>query len=294
MASKYFPNFPISRPLKGDGTGDPHETALWHCYAAHGGVKDLRAQFTQRKTEIEARGASGELGPVGVTNSLKALAAEFEPRLRSLAALVDKAKAHHASVRQKLTTQSTGSKSADFDQAIERGMRKDRTIRRFEGLDKAQRREAIRIAMEKNDAAFLEAVIGESPSLVDEPTARMIEISLMRSADKAFFAQFEELGGKLGSNGEVVAAHESPLTVAGFVLDDTREWIDEQVGGLDARSILGRAGIDLAGPALALTPDQAKNPSIYRAAREVALVDGKVLSIMGHGDAGAITPVVDG
>ena len=38
MAGKYFPTFPIDRPLKGDGSGDAHESALWWCFAAHGGV----------------------------------------------------------------------------------------------------------------------------------------------------------------------------------------------------------------------------------------------------------------
>jgi len=290
MASKYFPNFPISRTLKGDGSGDPHETALWNTFAAYNGVRDLRAQFTQRKSEIEQRGASGELGPVGIEKELKKLAAEFEPRLRSLGALVDKAKKHHQDTRAKLTAQSTGPKSADYDQAVDRGLRKDRTIRRFEALDKDQRREAIRLALQKNDGAFLEAVIGESPSLVDETTARMIETALMRNADKAVFAQYEELGGKLGNNGEVVAAHESPLAVAGYVLDDTREWLAEQAGGLDPRSILGRAGIALDGPAIMITPEQGHDPAVYRAAKEIAASDGKVLSIGGGNGAGNITP----
>jgi hypothetical protein len=38
--------------------------------------------------------------------------------LRSLAALVDKAKQHHASVREKLTARREVKKSADADEAV--------------------------------------------------------------------------------------------------------------------------------------------------------------------------------
>src|SRR5439155_3671732 len=99
---------------------------LWHCFAVQGGVKDLREQFEQRKADIAERGQTDELGPLGVAKALKGFAAEFEPRLRSLGALVDKAKAHHASVREKLTARREDKKSADADEAVRRAFRPTR------------------------------------------------------------------------------------------------------------------------------------------------------------------------
>jgi len=43
--------------------------------------------------------------------------------------------------------------------------------------------------------------------------------------------------------------------------------------------------------ALRLTPDQAKDPALYRAAKETAAADGEILSIAGgNGAAGSIAP----
>lgn len=72
--------------------------------------------------------------------------------------------------------------------------------------------------------------------------------------------QFEELGGALAPDGEVIAPHESPLAVAGFVVDDTRAWLHEQAGGLDARGRLQQAGValDPAGEQLSANPRRAE------------------------------------
>lgn len=287
MASRYFPNFPITRKIK-DGAS-LHESALWWCQAAHGGAADLREQFLRRKAEIEQRAADGELGPKGVEKALKALAAEFEPRLQQLGALVDKAKAHHNEVRAKLTAQSAPKPSANADEAVENAFRRHRAISRFESLDPAERREAIRLAIDKRDVGFLSAIVAE-PALLNEADARRIEVAIMSGADKALFNEFQELGGRLGPDGQVLAAHESPLAVASYVLDDTKQWLDEQAGGIDASTTLSRAGVATDGPALTLTAEQARDAQLYRAAREVAEQAGKVLSISGDGSAGSITP----
>ncbi len=289
MASNYFPDFPIARKLKGDSAG-PHEAALWHLYGTYNGAKDVREQFTQRKAEIEARGKAGELGPRGVEMELKKLAAEFEPRLRQLGALVDKVKAHHNETRAKLTARTKVEKSADADEAVRRAFQEHRVIARFESLDPAERREAIRLAVDKRDVNFLAAIVAE-PALLNDADVRRIETVLMSTADKGLFHEYEELGGTLDAKGEVMFPHESPLAVASFALDSTREWIAEQAGGLDARGILDQAGVDLTVPVLSLTTDQGHDPQVYRAARELAMADGKVLSIGGDNGAAATIPV---
>jgi hypothetical protein len=290
MAGKYFPNWPLGdRKLAGDGTGNPHDRALWYCFAAHGGAKDLREQFAAKKREIEERRRSGELGPLGVDKALKALVVEFDAKLAHLAKLVDSAKSHHESIRTKLT-QRESKKSQDADEAVRRAFQEHRVIARFEALDAHQRREAIRLAIEKKDSNFLSALLAE-PALLDETSARSVEIALMQSADNGLFAQFEELGGRLNAHGEIDEPQTSPLAVASFVLADTKEWMNEHVGGADARSVLGRAGVALDGAAIMLTPDQAKDPALYRAAKETAATDGKILSIAGgNGATGSITP----
>jgi len=289
MAGRYFPEWP--RPwLERDVEGDERVNTLWRLQAAYNGTRDLRQQFSQRKSEIEQRAKEGELGPKGVEMELKKLAAEFEPKLGQLAALVNKAKAHHNAMRDKLVARPAAKESASADEAVRRAFQEHRAISRFESLDSTQRRDAIRLAIEKKNANFLSAILNE-PALLGETDARRIEVALMAQADKALFRGYEELGGKLDGNGEVLAAHESPLAVASYVLDDTRDWIAEEVGGLDARSVLGRAGVDLDAAAIMLTSDQAKDTALYRAAKVTAAADGKILSIVGDDSMqGSITP----
>lgn len=62
------------------------------------------------------------------------------------------------------------------------------------------------------------------------------------------------------------------------------------VGGLDARARLEQAGIDLNGSAILFSPEQGHDPAIYRAAKEIAASDSKVLSIASGNGAGSINP----
>lgn len=136
------------------------------------------------------------------------------------------------------------------------------------------------------DLAFVEG------SITTPDDARRIEVAIMTTADRQLYREFEELGGRLDANNEVAAPRESALAVASYVVDDTREWLAEQAGGLDARALLVQAGVARDEQVLLLSSERAKDPAIYRAAREVSQEVGKVLSIAGDNGAGA--PKSDG
>lgn len=287
----FLPSWPLENRKLHMTSTNPHEVSLWKLHGAYNGARAVRESFAARKAEIEQRGRDGELGPRGVQKELKALVAEFEPRLRELGSLVEEARKHHGTVRDKLTAREI-KKSADADEAVRRALAEDRAIRRFESLQPAQRREAVRVAIEKRDAQFLSTVLAE-PGLIDETTARVVQTELMRAGNRVLFAEYQELGGKMDERGEVDPLT-SPLITAAYVLDSTREWMEEQSCGVDAATTLRRAGVEIGdGPAVVLNPEQAKDPSVYRAARDAAHAAGKLLTVTGD-EGGTITPPSSG
>jgi hypothetical protein len=171
MPEKYFPQWPKT-PFNSE-PNDPHGRALWHLQAAHRGLQLLRQDFSERKAQIEERGRIGELGPLGVSRELKKLAVEFDDDLKRLASLIDIGKKYHSDLKTKLTSRETP-KSASADEAVERAFARHRTIQRFEALDSSQRREAVKVAIQKGDAAFLSVLLAE-PALLDQRTAVIIE-----------------------------------------------------------------------------------------------------------------------
>src|SRR5207302_1291212 len=96
-----------------------------------------------------------------------------------------------ASLRAKLTNRP----SPELDklspyQAVSLAMAEGRTIARFEALSPDQRREAVRIALDKSDTKFLALVLRE-PALLPDAIARRIEGELSRSADPDGYRQLQ-------------------------------------------------------------------------------------------------------
>jgi hypothetical protein len=110
---------------------------------------------------------------------------------------------------------------------------RERAVERFTALDPSARRAAIRVASEKQDFGFLQMLLDE-PALIDGATAKAIEMDIARNSNPYAFDCWQDLHGKIVNS----ATEPDPLTgalpVVAFVIDSTAEWIDEQVGTLDA------------------------------------------------------------
>jgi hypothetical protein len=238
------PSFPVTRqlrvkPLHPDG--NERDSLIWELTGAYNGAARVRKHFAERRIEIDEKLASGELGVVGHRKALAALAAELKGEIEKYRRWVTRGKERIDELTAHLTTREH-KPSKDFDEAIERGLRKDRLIRRLEALPSDQQRAAIRRALDARDLDVLETLYGES-GLLDPEHAFRAKLVLMQSRDKIAFNELEELAGKFDYAGRIDPIAPGCVPVVGLTLDLATEWMDKAAGiePPDPRARLGAA-----------------------------------------------------
>ncbi len=289
--AKYVPGWPV-RILEKD-SNDPLQHNLWNLQATYHGVVDRREKFQRAVAAVRQRGVDGELGPVGVNRELKRLEGEFVKEVgETLAPMVARVRARTDELHAKLTKRQV-KESANADEAVRNAFAEHRAIGRFEALPRDQRRAAVRVALEKKDFAFLSVIYAE-PALLDEVTARIVGLELMRNADPAAFNELQTLTGAVNpTTGE----HDplNPLVVASFMIDNAAEFARELTGTTPtAKERLTEAGIKVDGSRIVLSDEQAKDVAIFRSARDVAAAEGKEVEIVGPDGLGSYEPGSNG
>ncbi len=274
----HIPRWP-GRPVeKDDGTPTVH--SLWNLQASHAGLEDAFRQFASRVTEVREQERTGVLGPKGVERELRRVTDEFVGRTQGqFGPLVETARQHVAKLRAKLTAPPSRSGESASD-AVAREFRNHRAIMRFEGLPRDQRREAVKIAIQKGDREFL-AIIHSEPALLDDVSHKMVAHRLMQLSDPVAFDELQQIAGRLDpATGEHDAV--SPLTVASYMLDNVAAYARE-VTKLEptAREILVEAGINPDLDQISLSDAQAHDVAIFRAARSFAAENRKSLEVQG-------------
>jgi hypothetical protein len=278
----YTPRFPITRLLSVQK--EPH---LYDLSAAYNGVLDRREKFLAAKTEIEERGRNGVLGPVGVRDALRELAADFSREIEhDLKPLVSRVRKHADGLKEKLVKR-TVRPSPDADTAVRAALAEDRMIRRYEAMKPEQQREALRTLLADGDQRMLR-VLSDEPGLLPDAVVKSVRTELMKSRPE--WPQYTELVGQHDQRGDVDPLT-SPLTVAEMVVNSAADWARREVGVEQAgEEKLKAAGVNLNGDKITLSVEQSKDVAMYRSAREIAAHRSVPLEIAGDEGTGEIGP----
>lgn len=245
-------------------------------------VKTLRHEAQAAKAEVEQKYKSGVLGPVGRTDELARVGQEFIKRLDEPRRKQERGRKHAAELKRQSRVNPLSVTSKNADEAVERAFQRHRAIQRFENLDSSKRRQAVDVALEKRDWSFLTVLLGE-PALLDERTARVIEIEMLRNTNREAFDQLQELEGIFRYDGEVDGLT-GALPVLGFCISETENWLKQEFGdgSMTLEKLAQSKG--LAQPviddgSITLTREAAHDVELFRAAKAEAESRGLSLQV---------------
>ena len=228
----YLTRFPINvEKPKGAIPGvleGEHQHRLWSLRAAYDLLVDAREQFARSKAEIDQRLSDGESGPKGHRDELKTLRDEYRAKLAGPPKTVEQVRQYG----EKLLAAPQADQSDDrpmtrADFRAERA--RERAVERVWQLSPSDRREAIRVASQKQDYAYLRMLLDE-PGLLDGQTAAAISNNIARNSNPDAFQRWQDLHGRVEPGATEPDGLTGALSVTAFVIDSTEKWIDEQAG----------------------------------------------------------------
>ena len=292
------PQFPLNRQLR---NGSPqHLLEIIHRNLSG----DLRSDFAKRVAEIRQKERDGYLGPKGTADALRALRQEFEEIITtkswgggdSFNEFFGRVRMRVSELQARLTARSELPADTPQHLLMRRELQQHRVIGEFLKLEPAARRAAVAGAREKlttgDETArlFLSDILAQ-PGVLDQATAQRIENDLMQGSDPQAFRELEEFLGPItnGQRDEIGGA----VPVTEYSLKLFRDYMDEECGtnsAVEAGRALLENQLKTPGPALELTEEQGRDPSLYRLARDMAQQHGRVLSISGPQGEGSINP----
>ena len=296
------PAFPVSRPFKktrvleGDGLVlEDHraDDVLAALKAAHTAAQDtLRTAYSARIASIKA---DPDLTVGGKAKRLQSLRAEFETDLAPHVKAITEAEDRAAKLRKNLTSPLPAPKDETAYSGTRRAMLEHRAISDFKSLPAPARREALRRARDANERDWLTIIVNE-PGLLSVQDHAAIAADLMKQRDRGDYGQLTELCGAIDPTTGQHDAQQSALEITRYSVDAAREWMAAESGVQPtAADTLKAAGVEIGdGPAIMLNPEQSHSPQLYRAAKEVALATGKILSISGDEGSASVDPAAIG
>ena len=281
------PQFPVTRPLRksvvrGDLIIEDHrhdETIAALKAATEAAQQSLRDRYMAKVANVKS---DPDLTPAGKEKKLRGLMRELENDLADHVKAISAAEGHAAKLRATLTAPPPEPRDETPYQGTSRAMREHRAVMDFKALDPSQRREAQRKARLAGQHEFLSALVRE-PGLLSGEDAEAITIELARARDPWGMTQLEELLGKVNPNRGAHDPESSALLVTKFCVDNLREFVKKETGvEAAAADVLAAAGVQISdGPAIMLSPEQAHNVTLFRAAKEVAQAANKTVTVSG-------------
>ncbi len=207
---------------------------------------------------------------------------------------VAKGKARISELIAELTAPKVPKELSPYEQVMLANQH-DRAIRRFESVPVEERHRVLRAAMQARDVAFLRPIHDE-PGLLNEQDARRVRAILLEGADPVKFKELTELAGRFDGNGE-----SDPLTSAvavadysvGQLLEEVDRWAGLDRITEDAKTMFSEQ-LKTPNAPLTMTAEEAHDPRIYKAGRELAAQHGRVLSISGDENVSMEPPAAGG
>jgi hypothetical protein len=297
MASRYSgPAFPLKRQMR---NGSPeHLLEIMHRKL----TGDLRDEFIKQVEKIRAKERDGFLGPKGVADALRTLRAEFETKITTESwnagdnwdEWLGRARTRVSDLQGRLIARPELPADTPPHLAMRRELQADRAMREHFKLEPAARRAVVAGAREKlakGDAGarlFLSDLLNE-PGALDAQTAARVEADLMANADPQAFRELEDFLGPM-TNGER-DPNFGALPVVEYSLKLFRDFMDGECGtnsATEAARALIEKQLKTPGPAIELSDLDARDPSVYRLARDLAQQHGRVLTVSGPEGSGSI------